>query len=162
MGDKGSTSTQEVQLSPEAQRLLSQELSTFLSTFLPAQEAAQGDVLRGLGPFFATTRGAEATRAATGMARTATRTAGEQRGMPEGDITQAIQRIEEESPDLLNTLRTLFAQIAMGSGEMVDPRFAQFLRPDVRSQTSPGGGQIAQGAVGLALGGAGLAQAIIA
>ena len=70
----------------------------FLQTFLPAETAAQGDVLRGLGPFFGETRGAEATRAATGMARAATRTAGEQRGMPAGDITRALVPIEEESP----------------------------------------------------------------
>ena len=127
---------------------------------MPAQEAAQGDVLKGLGPFFSETRGAAATKAATGMARTATRTAGEQEDIGLPGVTHSLQRIEEEDPMMLTQLQNLFKNIAMNETGMVDPRFAQFLRPDVTTSTSAGSGQTAATAAGLAIGVAALAVAI--
>jgi hypothetical protein len=157
---KGPTTKQDIQLTPEAKRLMTDELSLFLKTFLPAQYQGHQDVLKGLGPLFGETAAATGTQRALGTAKGATRAAGAQAGLSPTAVSTALTDVGEEEALLVDGLRNLFANISMQQGDMIDPRFAQFLRPDVTTETDPGTGQqVAQG-LSMALAAAGLAVAV--
>jgi len=181
MGGKGATSQQEIKLSPEAQQLMSDELRLFMNTVLPAQTQLQGQIGRGLVPGLGGnlaalpaaalaplspggirgTPAAQATRRAQDLAQTATRVGGAAGGLPGASLNRALAQIETESPELLGNLQNVFRGIAEQQQGFADPRFAQFLRPDVTTTTEQGTGAQAAQAASMAIAAAGVAAAII-
>ena len=163
MGGGTTTSEQEISLSPEAQQLMSQELALFGKNFLPAEMGARNDALKGLGPLFAQTAGARGVGNALNLARTATTTAGAQAGVAPTAMSGVMRDLDTAKPDAMNSLQQVFRQMAMTKGSLMDPRFAQFLRPDVNqtSEFEPSTGSKVATGVGMAIAAAGIAAVII-
>jgi hypothetical protein len=165
MGGSGTTTTeQEITLSPEAQQLMAQELSLFGTNFLPAEMAGRQDALKGLGPAFAATAGAAGTRNAMNLAKSATTGAGrglQIRPKTMGSITSAM---DATRPEAMGNLQNVFRQMAMNKGSLMDPRFAQFLRPDINqsSEFNPSTGSKVMTGVGTAVAAAAVVVGIIA
>ena len=162
MGGGTTTSEQEISLSPEAQQLMSQELTLFGKNFLPAEMGARNDALKGLGPLFAQSAGARGTGNALNLARQATATAGADAKMATPAMTGAMREMDTAKPDAMNSLQQVFRQMAMSKGSLVDPRFAQFLRPDVNqsSEFEPSTGSKVATGVGMGLSAAAVAVGV--
>ena len=165
MGGGGTTtSEQEISLSPEAQQLMSQELALFGKNFLPAEMGARNDALTGLGPLFAKTAGARGTGNALNLAKQATATAGADAKLATPAMTGVMRDMDTTKPEAMNNLQNVFRQMAMSKGSLVDPRFAQFLRPDVNSTSEfePSTGSKAVQGVGMGLAAAAVVVGLIA
>jgi hypothetical protein len=165
MGGGGTTKAeQKIVLSPEAQQALSRELQLFAGNFLPQEMGVRGDIVRGLGQRGAPTAGSQGTDRALHLASLATGTAGKQAHVAPENFAGLLQEMDEQRPEAQEGLQQMFRQLAMKPGNLIDPRFAQFLRPDVStsSQFKPStGSQVTQGA-GMALAAAGLVVGLIA
>jgi hypothetical protein len=165
MGGGGTTTTeQEIKLSPEAQQLMAQELSLFGKNFLPAEISGRSDALKGLGPEFAATAGAAGTRSALNMGRTATTAAGRGLQIRPRTMSSVTGALDTARPDAMGNLQNVFRQMAMNKGSLMDPRFAQFLRPDINqtSETNPSTGSKVMAGVGTAVAAAAVVVGIIA
>lgn len=164
-GGSTTTSTQEVELSPEAQQLMADELALFTKAFLPAEMSARGDALQGLGPAFASTAGAKGTEKALDVAKLATTKAGGQGNLSAPSLTAALAPQETAKPEAMGGMQNIFRQMAMQKNSLMDPRFASFMRPDVNQSTEGGGptaGQQAMQAASLAVAVAGTVASLIA
>lgn len=165
MGGGGTTtSEQKVTLTPEAQQLMAQELALFGNAFLPAEMGARGDALTGLGPRFAGTTGAKGTDSALAMARNATQQAGKQAGVAPKALTGALGDLDVSRPETMGNMQNVFRQMAMSQGGMMDPRFAQFLKPEVETSSDfePSAGAKAAQAASMAIAVAAVAATVIA
>ena len=170
MGDKGSTTTADTKilLSDEARAALTKELGLFNDVVQPAQGNVENQLLSILGRAAPTAdrsnlpglRGAADT---LGLPALATSHAAAARGIATPNVAQAIEHLRTNVPQLLDLIRGHALQSASQTDSFTDPRFAQFLRPDIvnTSETSPGSGAVAGQAAGLALSVAGIAAAII-
>lgn len=163
MGGSTSTSTQEIELSPEAQELMANELAMFSQMFLPAEMQGRQDALKGLGSGFGETAGAKGTEKMLDLAQSATTGAGKQAGMGPRNLTQALTPMQQQRPEALGDMQNIFRQMATQKSGLMDPRFAQFLRPDVQtdSSSSPTAGAQAAQAASMAIAVAGLIAAIV-
>jgi hypothetical protein len=163
VGGSTSSSSQEVSLTPEAQELMANELAMFSQMFLPAEMVGRQDALRGLGPAFGKTAGAQGTTKMLDLAQLATRGAGTQAGLTPDRLTQALTPMETARPEALGDMQQIFRQMAMQKNGLMDPRFAQFLRPDVQTSgsTEASAGQQAAQAASMAIAVAGLIAAIV-
>lgn len=153
MGGSTTSTQQEIELSPEAQKLMAEELSLFTQQFLPAEMYGRGEALRGLGPDFATTSGAKGTARMLDIGEKVTARAGQARGIGGESLAQALAPMQEIRPEALGGMQNLYRQMATQKSSLMDPRFAQFLRPDVQttSSSSPTAGAQAAQAASLAI-----------
>ena len=133
---KGNTTETQVDFSPEAQQVLQNELQLFLQGFLPSQQAAQQQTLQGIGPFGQEGVSAQNMQRAIAPVPQAVQTAGEQYGVAQPDISSALTMLGEQRPELLNSYLQFLGQVPEGTTSLIDPRFAQFLRPDVTQVTN--------------------------
>jgi hypothetical protein len=67
-------------------------------------------------------------------------------------------------PEAMGNLQNVFRQMAMNKGSLMDPRFAQFLRPDINqsSEFNPSTGSKVMTGVGTAVAAAAVVVGIIA
>lgn len=165
MGGSTTTQTQDIELTPEAQELMAKELALFSQTFLPAEMAGRGDALRGLGPGFAETAGAKGTAKTLDLARLATTKAGTQVGLRgTRSLGDVLSGMDTQRPEAMAGMQNIFQQMAMSKNSLMDPRWAQFLRPDVTTagSTEPTAGAKAAQAASMAIAVAGLVASVVA
>ena len=130
--------SQSLFLSPEAKQILGQELQLFGQQFIPEQEMAFSEILRRLGSPTASVPSAQGLRQASGTARQATRQAGATYGLPAAATGPVQEDLLANEDDLLKALQAFFEQVGTRQRSLVDPRFAQFLSPQLQRQpTSP-------------------------
>lgn len=126
--------TQSLLLSPEAKQILGQELQLFGQQFVPEQEMAFSEILRRLGSPTAPIPSAQGLRQASGTARQATQLAGRTYGLPVTALGTLQDDLLANEDDLLKALQAFFEQIGTQQRSLVDPRFAQFLAPQLQRQ----------------------------
>lgn len=141
MGDKGTKTTNQIELSPEARRSLSAEIGVFTDRILPEQAAMQSQLLQAMAP---EQNGAlsQSVLKSLALANNAVVSAGQQNGrVAEGDINRIVQNMASLEPAARDQLRAYALDTAGKTNTVIDPRFMFALRPDQLTKTEPGSGQ---------------------
>lgn len=151
--------SQSLFLSPEAKQILGQELQLFGQQFIPEQEMAFSEILRRLGNPSAPVASAQGLKQASGTARRATQQAGATYGLPATATGPVQDDLLANEDDLLKALQAFFEQVGTQQRSLVDPRFAQFLSPQLQRQ--PAETSVGSAVVPALLQGAGVASRFV-
>lgn len=156
----GAKTTTRVKMSPQARTAATNEIGLLLDYLGPRQEALQQDVVQGMGGDLRETGAGRGLQEALSIAPVAVKGAGKAAGMDAGDMGGVLDDLQVGRQAGYANLAQMFDQMGVRTDSLVDPRFAQFLKPETESSTKPGSGQQAATYASLAIAAAGIAIAI--
>jgi len=147
---KGSETSSQFKLGPEARTALTAELGAFGGTVAPQQQQLQQNLLQSLDP-----QGSPLLNAGAGRALSAAAPQiqgfGSESGLNAGQLAEITQGLATLQPGAQQGIESVAQGVAQGTNSFIDPRFAFALKPEGSSSTSQGSGATAAQGIGTAI-----------